>query len=232
LGGGVDAEGNGNVAEKIIKLPTKRIPDAVRVLLDDYENNGSDQDFITYVKIQGKRYFYSILKNLGDTSDLTADEFNDWGQNAEYRQAIGVGECAGVAFDMVGAIVNDSLERLSWANTAIRENASADSLYHSYAAMVIGAKALLLSADVKCNTHKGIIEDFDKHFVEPGKFKLPETFATQVLEINKNEPSAGFAQAYFSKAQAFVQQMLELRKSQLGEGNGVDKEVIGNYYNA
>jgi len=232
VGGGVDKNGAGTVAQKVIKLPTKRIPDAVRTLLDDYESNGADQDFITYTQVQGKRYFYDILKSLGDTSDMTDDEYNDWGQQSEYRQAIGVGECAGVAYDMVGAIVNDSLERLSWAQAAIDENAAADSLYHAYAAMVIGAKALLLSADVKCNTHKGIIEDFDTHYVEAGKFNLEDTFAVQVLEINKREPSEEFAKSYYNTAQAFVQQMLELRKAQLGEGEGVDKEVIGNYYNA
>lgn len=232
VGGGVDADGNGNVAQKVIKLPTKRIPDAVRVILDDYENNGEDQDFITYVQVHGKRYFYDILKALGDTSDMSSEEFHDWGQQADYRQAIGVGECAGVAYDMVGAIVNDSLERLAWSQAAIDENAAADSIYHSYAAMVIGAKALLLSADVKCNTHKGIIVDFDTHYVDAGKFQLDSTFAEQVLAINKNEPSPEFAASYYDKAKAFVEQMLEVRKSQLGEGEGVDKEVIGNYYNA
>ncbi|MBT8218327.1 MAG: nitrite/sulfite reductase [Bacteroidia bacterium] len=231
IGGGVDAAGIGHVADKVIKLPTKRIPDAVRIILDDYESTAADQDFITYAKIQGKRYFYDLLKSLSHTGDMTDQDFNDWGQNHSYRQAIGVGECAGVAYDMVGAIVNDSLERLAWGKEAINQKAFADSLYHSYAAMVIGAKALLLADDIKCNTHKGIIADFDTHYVNKSRFKLSMPFADQVLAINKCAPSEQFATTYYTVAEAFVQQMLEVRKKQLLDSDN-DKEVISKYYNA
>ncbi len=54
----------------------------------------------------------------------------------------------------------------------------------------------------------------------------------EVLEINKREPSEEFAKSYYDKAQAFVEQMLATRRGQIGEGEGIDKEVIGNYYNA
>ena len=41
LGGGLDNEGKGFIAEKVIKLPTKRIPQALRLLLDDYKDGAS-----------------------------------------------------------------------------------------------------------------------------------------------------------------------------------------------
>ncbi len=38
LGGGVDPDGTGYIAEKIIKIPTRRVPIALGILLDDYED--------------------------------------------------------------------------------------------------------------------------------------------------------------------------------------------------
>ncbi|MEK7253283.1 MAG: nitrite/sulfite reductase, partial [Bacteroidota bacterium] len=95
LGGGVDPEGKGFLAEKIIKLPTRRLPQAVRLLLNDYEANalsetvaGSGEYFNDYFRRQGNRYFYDLLKPLADLATLTDRELFDWGQNSEYVQSI------------------------------------------------------------------------------------------------------------------------------------------------
>ena len=102
LGGGVDPEGNGFVAEKVIKTPTRRVPDVVRVLLDDYESNAQETEYFNdYYYRQGKRYFYSLLKPVVAKESLQQSDFYDWGQDHTYQQAIGVGECAGVTLDVV-----------------------------------------------------------------------------------------------------------------------------------
>jgi len=230
LGGGVAPSGEGFIAERVIKLPTKRIPDALRYLLADFETHSTEGEYFNdYFYRQGKRYFYSLLKPLAEVTTLEGSELFDWGEDHAYQQAIGVGECAGVAYDMVSTIINDALERESLAAEAVEKGLFADSIYHSYSAQVIGAKALLLAKDVKCNTHKGIIADFDTHYVETEEFNLSTSFAQQVLKINKNEPSEAFANAFLQEAKSFVQQVQQVRNEQLG---GDDKEVIGSYYNA
>ena len=231
LGGGVDPEGRGFVAERVIKLPTKRIPDALRKILDDFEANGNEGEYFNlYFQRQGKIYFYDLLKSLGDTDTLTPDDFIDWGEDHDYKQAIGVGECAGVAYDVVGTIINDANEKIHLAEEAFNNGLYADSIYHSYSAFVIGAKGLLLAADVKCNTHKGIIKDFDTHFVETGLFSFAENFSTTVLQINNNEPSEAFAKSYFVEATEFVKLVIAKREADLKDGE--DKEVVDKYYNA
>ncbi|MEM1322393.1 MAG: nitrite/sulfite reductase [Bacteroidota bacterium] len=233
IGGGVDAAGNGSIADKVIKLPTKRIPDALRHLLDDYEANAQDTEYFNdYYQRYGKRYFYDLLKPLADTEELGEEELIDWGQSEAYRRAIGVGECAGVAYDMVGTIINDARERILLARENLDRENWADSAYHSYSAQVIGAKALLLSVDVKCNTHKGIIDDFEQHFVQEGHVQLETDFATQVLRINKQEAGEAFAKQYYAQAEQFVSTVIEFRREQLKANGGDDQEVIGNYYNA
>ena len=58
LGGGVDPNGQGRIADKIIKIPTKRVPEALRFLLDDYEENAhADEYFNMYFRRRGKLYF-------------------------------------------------------------------------------------------------------------------------------------------------------------------------------
>ena len=156
--------------------------------------------------------------------------FFDWGQEQAYQQAIGVGECAGVAYDVVGTIINDAKEKIELALESLKTAAYADSIYHSYAAFVIGAKALLLGKDVKCNTQKGIINDFQKHYVDTKLFSLDQPFDELVLQLNKNEPSLGFATAYLSQATHFVEKVIVVRKDQLGGDD--DKQIIDQYYNA
>ena len=233
MGGGVDPEGKGFVAERIIKLPTKRIPDAVRYLLEDYEIKGNEGEYFNdYFQRQGKRYFYDLLKPLADLEALAAEDHFDWDQNQAYKQEIGVGECAGVTLDVVGTIIKESREKIDFAEEALGEGIYADSIYHSYTAFVIGAKALLLSKDVKCNTHKGILDDFQQHYVETGDVALPQNFAEYVLRINKNEPTEAFAKAYLKDAANFVRQVISIRENQLTQANGADKLVIDNYYKA
>lgn len=232
IGGGVDPNGNGFIAEKVIKIPSKRILDVVRFLLDDYETNGLDEEYFNdYYKRQGKRYFYTLLKELGDKTTVTEDEYKDWGQVENFVPEVGVGECAGVSYDMVASIIHDAAEKISLAEEAIDTGISADSIYQSYAAFVIGAKAVLLSEDIACNTHRKILTDFQEQIIDAGKFELKENFGDLVLQINKKSPSNEFAATYFAQAQAFVEQVKAYREQQLTAA-AADKLVIDNYYKA
>ena len=232
LGGGVDPDGTGQLAEKIIKLPTRRIPAALRLILDDYEQNAENEYFNQYFRRQDKRYFYDLLKPLADLSNLKDEEFFDWGQTQEYVQSIGVGECAGVAFDVVGAIIGDAQGKLKSARGYFLKNAFAETIYSAYTAYIIGAKAALLAKDLRCNTHIGILEDFQSNYVDTGEFILENEitdFLEQVLQINLNEPDADFARNYLKEAEDFVNKIIRMREAQLAIANGQDKVVLENY---
>jgi len=229
LGGGVDDRGQGFIAEKVIKIPTKRIPTTLAWILDDYENYQKDGEYFNdYVQRQGKRYFYNLLKPLADKKNVKASEFLDWGQDEKYKKAIGVGECAGVAFDMVATIIKDAKEKIALGAEALERELYGDSTYLSYSGFVIAAKAYLLSKDIKCNTHIRIINDFDEKIVEAGSFDFDGSFAEQVLQINKKEAAAEFAQRYWNEAATFVERIDNARQQDLVE----DKEVLSNHYKA
>lgn len=233
VGGGIDeATGEGFVAQRVIKLPTRRIPEAVRILLDDYAQNKLPGDtYLRYANRQDRRYFYGVLKHLGDTKEVIDYEFFDWGQNRQYIQSIGVGECAGVSYDMVGAILGDAVEKINESKERMQAGSWVEGIYNAYTAMVIAAKGYLLSKDVKCNTHIGIIEDFDKALLEDPTIELEGTFADLVLRMRENEPEEDFAHEYVGKAQAFVREIISNREEELSE-DAIEKLVVDSYYKA
>jgi sulfite reductase (ferredoxin) len=231
IGGGIDVvTGEGYVADKVIKLPSRRIPESLRVLLSDYrEHKNAAEDYLHYALRQGKRYFYDILKPLADTDQINEIEFFDWGQDQQYIQAIGVGECAGVSYDMVGAILGDAVEKLDEAKTSLAEESWSEAIYHSYTAMIIAAKGWLLAKDVKCNTHMGIIEDFETHFSADPDFFLDRNFGDMVLQMRAQEADALFAQQYLNTASTFVKNIIDHKSSDVQID---DKLVVDSYYKA
>ncbi|NJB86276.1 sulfite reductase (ferredoxin) [Lewinella marina] len=225
VGGGIAPDGRGFIAQKVIKVPTRRVPEVIRILFHDYKAESREGEYYNdYAERQGKRYFYGLLKHLGDTADITDEEFYDWGQDEDYKQEIGVGECAGVSLDVIGAILNDATNKLTAAGRSLAGDAPADASYHAYSAMVTAAKALLLAEDVKCNTHIGILNDFQEHFGE--RFAEIRDFKSYVLRIKGTEPSPEFAADYIADARAFVTKAIATRERQL------DKQVVSEYYKA
>ena len=68
------------------------------------------------------------------------------------------------------------MKKSTFSEESIANKAWADSIYHSYAAMVNAAKALLLQKGVQCNTQTGILKDFDTHFTEKGLYTESRQF--------------------------------------------------------
>jgi sulfite reductase (ferredoxin) len=219
LGGGNEGNGNGRFADKVIKIPSKRGPQALRRLLDDYEKERqSGELFNVYYDRQGKIYFYELLKDLSSSDDLLEEDFIDWGTDKNYVQAIGVGECAGVVIDLVATLLFDTEEKLGNATEAIKDGKWADAIYHSYTSMVNTAKAMLIGDEHKTNTHASIIEAFDTHYVQTGQVMLDSSFVELINQMNANAPSEAFAKTYFELASEFYFKIDRLRKKELANG--------------
>ncbi|MBA4198341.1 MAG: nitrite reductase [Chitinophaga sp.] len=222
IGGGVLGSGNGRIADKVIRIPSKRGPDALRSILDDYKTNAQTaESFYNYNQRVGEKYYYNLLKPLADLETLQAEDFIDWGQADKFSTAIGIGECAGVMIDLVATLILEAEEKIEAAEISIKNKAWADSIYQSYAAFIHAAKALLLQQSVHCNTQSGILKDFDVHFTDKGLYSLTDSFKETVLQINQEEPSETFAATYFEQAKQFIAYATQLREQLLA----ADKEV-------
>ena len=216
LGGGVKADGEGEIAERVIKIPSKRGPEILRCLFDDYEENGDDGEYYKdYFKRQGKMYFYHLLKPLANLDTVQESDYIDWGLEHKFMVQTAVGECACVIIDLVSTLLFDSDEKLEWAKESFKENQYSDAIYHSYNVLINSAKAMLLGENVKNNSQMSVINDFDNIFVKTGSFTFPEgSFKEHVLQINKHEPTAEFATAYLEKAVNFLGEIKSVRENQ------------------
>ena len=205
LGGGRLGNGEGRFADKVIKIPSRRGPDALRLILNDFEANANGQSFLNYYDAKGEKYFYEFLKPLADVTNLTEADFVDWGNADNYVKAVGVGECAGVVIDLVATLLYEAKDKLTFAQEAFEDKKWSDAIYLAYAGFVNGAKALLLAENQKTNHHAGIIDLFDTVFVETNKIQLATSFKELVYKIRENEPSETFAKEYIATAIAFFE---------------------------
>jgi sulfite reductase (ferredoxin) len=216
IGGGILGDGKGRFSDKLAKIPSKRGPDALRLLLNDIEKNQQkEENFLEYYDRQGKTYFYDLLKVLSDTTNLEPSDFIDWGHSENYVKAIGVGECAGVVIDLIATLLFESEEKITSAEEALKENQFSDSIYYAYTAFVNTAKALLISEDVKTNTQAGIITSFQEHFVASKIVELESSFEDLVYQMKHENPTKAFAQKYLKDAKSFYQKIDAHRKTTL-----------------
>ncbi|MEM8521422.1 HEPN domain-containing protein [Flavobacterium sp. PL12] len=215
LGGGNLRNGKGRFADKVIKIPSRRGPEALRYILNDFDANANGSSFVNYYEEKGEKYFYEILKPLANITNLTEADFVDWGNADNYVKAVGVGECAGVVIDLVATLLLEAKDKLTFAREAFEEKKWSDAIYHAYSGFVNGAKALLLSENQKTNHQAGIIELFDTVFVETNKIPFQTSFKDLVFQINKNEPSEAFAKKYIQQAITFFDTIEEFRAKEL-----------------
>lgn len=211
VGGGILGSGEGRISDKVLKVPSKRGPDVVRTLLDDYLQKSNEAElFLDYSNRQGNKYFYDLLKPLASLETLQAEDYIDWGQEEKFSTAIGVGECAGVMIDLVATLILEAEEKITNSEEGVATEKWADGIYNAYSAQVHTAKALLLQQGVQCNTQHGILNDFDKHFTEKNLY--PKNFKADVMRMNEAEPTEAFAKNYLQQAKAFVEFAKEFRE--------------------
>ena len=211
LGGGNLGNGNGAFADKVVKVPSKRGPEALRRVLNDFEANANGKPFVTYYKEKGEKYFYNFLNDLQDVSSLTQEDFIDWGEEGKYVKEIGVGECAGVVIDLIATLFLESQEKIENAREAFENEVYSGAIYYAYQSLVNTAKAMLLAENKKTNTHASIITQFDEFFVASGKIELNTTFSELIYQINKNTPNKEFCSQYINDSENLLQKVQRFR---------------------
>lgn len=230
LGGGFSGDGIGLIGDKVIKVPTKRGPEVLRTLFNDYENNAYDGEYYNqYYTRQTKNYFFQLLKPIADLSTLQDDDYRDWDHDEMFKTEIGVGECASVLVDLVATTITEGQEKLNLAKENFDSGIWADAIYHAYNVLITGAKGLLMTKEVNTNTQYGIINDFETHFGKefvyetPSEFLLADKeetpFRSLAFSINKFEPTEAFATYFLDTADKFLNFVRSTRGAQLMENS-------------
>jgi len=214
LGGGNLGNGNGAFADKVVKVPSRRGPEALRRILNDFEANANGQTFIEYYKEKGEKYFYHFLNDLQEVSNLSQEDFIDWGEEEKYLKQIGIGECAGVVIDLIATLFLESEEKIENANQAFGNGVYSGAIYYAYQSLVNTAKAMLLSDKKKTNTHASIISQFDEVFVTSKKIDIGISFSELIYQINKYAPTKEFAEIYIKNSTKFLQKVRAYRTAE------------------
>ncbi|WP_034043199.1 HEPN domain-containing protein [Wocania ichthyoenteri] len=225
LGGGNLGNGNATFADKVVKVPSKRGPEALRRILNDFEANANGKQFVEYYKEKGEKYFYDFLNDLQDVTNLTQDDFIDWGEEEKYVKEIGIGECAGVVIDLIATLFLESEEKIENAKKSFEDRVYSSAIYHAYSSLVNSAKALLLAENKKTNTHAGIISQFDELFVASGKIDLGVEFSELIYQIKKYAPTQDFASKYIENANQFLDKVRAYREAET-EINKLQKKAV------
>lgn len=216
LGGGSLGNGKGRFADKVLKMPARRSTEALRRLLIDYQQNRlTEETYCNYYDRQDQDYFYQMVKDLSVTDNLQPEDFVDWGNEAQYVRAIGVGECAGVTVDLVATLLLEAQDKLDNAQGAITNGRYPDAIYWAYTAMIYAAKGLLTPTDAKLNSQRSIIKAFDQHFAEEWTQDMSIAFSEIILRMKKEAPTAAFAKQYLQDAQLVVGRVKQIRQQQL-----------------
>ncbi len=214
LGGGNLGNGNGAFADKVVKVPSRRGPEALRRILNDFEANANGQTFIEYYKEKGEKYFYHFLNDLQEVSNLSQEDFIDWGEEEKYLKQIGIGECAGVVIDLIATLFLESEEKIENANQAFGNGVYSGAIYYAYQSLVNTAKAMLLADKKKTNTHASIISQFDEVFVTSKKIDIGISFSELIYQINKYAPTKEFAEIYIKNSTKFLQKVRAYRTAE------------------
>lgn len=214
LGGGISGGGMGIIAEKVIKIPSKRIKQALRLILNDYYEHAHEGEYFSdYYARTGRKYFYQLLKPLTRLDKIEHEEYTDWGhESGSFQVEAGTGECAGVIVDLVSTLFFEVEEKLLWAEKSLEGQQYADSIYHSYSSMVWAAKALLLTHDINPSSHMQVIREFDEQFAGIKGLNDADTpFHKLIMQINRNAPEKAFAEKYREEAGNFYRNVQHYR---------------------
>ncbi len=215
LGGGNNGNGQGVFADKVVKVPSRRGPEALRRILNDFEAHATGRSFQEYYQTQGEKYFYELLTDLSSVDNLTQEDFIDWGEEERYIKAIGIGECAGVVVDLVETLFLESQEKIENAEQSVQDKVFSNAIYQAYSSMINVAKAILTSEGHKTNTQASIIRQFDEQYIDTKAIQLGASFTDVVYQIKKFAPSEDFALSYIKNAKQILQKARAYRAAVL-----------------
>ena len=204
LGGTNLGDGQARFADKVIKIPTKRVENVIRFLLNDFKKSKLVQEsFSNYYNRKGKIHFYDLLKPLADVTKVSDDELLDWGSSEKFKTEIGVGECAGVKIDLTKTLLFEAKEKLDETEYFFLQNKFKDSAYTAYSALIQTAKSYLLKHGIETNSKAQIESEFEKHFNKVAAYFKEKTFSELVNQLNAAHFNSTSTLEYTASAKRF-----------------------------
>lgn len=203
LGGSNNGNGEARFGDKVLKVPSKRVKEVIRIVLDDFlQNKLNEEKFSQYYLRKDKIYFYDLLKEIADLTNAADDELLDWGASEKFKPEIGIGECAGVKIDLVKTLLYEAWEKVEEAQYFIEEEKWNDAIYTAYSSKIQSAKAFLIKKGKNTNSKHQITEAFEEYYPLISSKFLEPTFK-EFLAENNTTRNRNYALEYVQQAEQF-----------------------------
>lgn len=182
---GGNLKGKPRFAVPIIKIPAKKVIDAVerltQIISKEKLHEESVREFLERV---GEEFIEKELTpfTLLDSYEENKDSYLDWGSSKEFSlEDVGPGECAGSALDIIDALFNQARHDIASARKA---DDSLTIARNAHKGVVQAAKALLVTYGIDPETEEELFREFTNKIITRGF--MPESFRI-LLTIFKDE---------------------------------------------
>ncbi len=215
--GGQWTENAGNYGSPIGAIPSRRVPDSVKVITDYYvANREGDEDFRAFAARVGRKQLKALLKPLMAVPSYEDDEsyYSDWGDPREYTIGdIGVGECAGELVPFVQFGLQSAEREIFDAQCALDEGQGEVAARSAYKAMLSAASALTRYTEAQVTEDPDdVVAQFKTHLHDTQLFHDPYAkgkFASYLFRIHDGKEFDGAsmdtARAIIEEAQLFTE---------------------------
>ena len=169
LGGVADGKGPGErsgdgFGAAVLKLPARKVPQAVDYLIGQYlEDSEDDELFSGWVRRLGILSFKTLLKPFTqiDSIEESPELFKEYGKDEAFGVRRGVGECAGDIVEPVDLLLADADERAEATAVGFHQSLPASEIVQRAQVTFKIAAQALLTVD---RAHNPATEDTESRF--------------------------------------------------------------------
>jgi len=229
LVGGIRRGEEAHLAEEAGALPAKNVPAFLREFLKQAEIKlKTGIKLSEFLLGEAKEIAKPLISKYGAVPSYSEnrDFYIDWGDEKEFSLAgLGPGECGAGIMDMIEADLRDAKQYLGQGEL--------------YKALILSARALLVTRGIETISNSEILAKFKDKFVEAGvvayRFKDITEFALSLLkqEIGREEAAAYVSELHQEVSAAFQGMDSSLKfpvrkeiKKEAERTKSVEKEVI------
>jgi sulfite reductase (ferredoxin) len=200
---------NTQLAQQVLKIPAKRLLDAVRHLIGWYRSERTkEESFQAFIDRMGKAKLKESLMPFTFLPSYQEDRnfYVDWGDDHDFStEDLGPGECAGGAYEMMEGFIFEADQEIYLAKVMAEKGLTGHAVNKAYRATVAASKGLLITEGVNTSIDAEILMEAQTRLV--GKGTLPATFSKlseAFRDLGPKTPSHEFVQGKLMYAQSFV----------------------------
>ncbi|MFN4245231.1 MAG: hypothetical protein ACK4F9_03660 [Brevinematia bacterium] len=197
--GGYPYEENAVIGNAVLKLPSKKVPLAVKKIVEIYKQNRNEvesfREFLKRFDLDIIKREISVFTRVGSKSE-EPEVYRDWGQNRDFViEAAKRGECAGSLLDIISISLFESLREVYEAEEYLQDGDFSTVVQKSFNAVLGCVRALLYLKGIELSDPKEIFENYRSIIQDRILPREYDTITDEALEWMKNVNKISYEEA-------------------------------------